>query len=217
MKLNLFRRNQTRLDILFKNAAELMEQAAEDIHVMIVAMVDSDQATMNRIMDELLELEKNFDNKSDEIVERLYTREIMTFSRSDRLDLINRLDNVVDHMINNARRAHSYTPKSIPPKVGTSMRIVAENSREICKALKQAVLNLFSDFPEAERKIIEIRTLNRQARNILWTTIHDLFQEAEEPRDLLYFDRFLRDLRLTFDKISDMGNAIRSLIIKYRL
>ncbi|HMF34504.1 MAG TPA: DUF47 family protein [Candidatus Lokiarchaeia archaeon] len=217
MKVNFFRRSQAHLDQLFQEAAELIEQASHYIHLMIVAMVDSNQEGMNLAMDKLLEMEKDFDNKSDLIVERLYSREVMTFSRSDRLDLINKMDNVVDHIINNSRRAHSYSPTYIPPEVATSLKIIAQNAREIGMNVKEAVLNLFSNFAEAEHQIIQIRTLQRSARNILWTTIHDLFQQVEDPRDLLYFDRFLRDLRLTYDKISDLGTTIRSLIFKYRL
>jgi len=127
------------------------------------------------------------------------------------------MDNVVDHIVNNSRRAHSYSPTCIPPEVAASMKIIAQNSKEIGMNVKKAVLNLFSNFAEAEDQIIQIRTLQRLARNILWTTIYDLFQQVEDPRDLLYFDRFLRDLRLTYDKISDLGTTIRSLIFKYRL
>jgi uncharacterized protein Yka (UPF0111/DUF47 family) len=217
MKKGIFKRNQVHLDLLFQQAAELMEQAGNFMHGMILSMVDSDQDAVNQFMDKLLDLEKDFDKRSDQIVERLFSREVMTFSRSDRLDLINKMDNVVDHILNNARRANSYTPSYIPPEVASSLKIIAQNSQEIDMNLKQAVFLLFSNFAEAEHQIIQIRTLNRSARNMLWTTIHDLFQSSEEPRDLLYFDRFLRDLRLTYDKISDLSTAIRSLIIKYRL
>jgi uncharacterized protein Yka (UPF0111/DUF47 family) len=217
MKINLLHRGQIRLDDLFRQAADYMELASDHIAKLMVSMVDLDQQAMSAYMDKLLELEKEFDLRSDQIVERLFSREVMTFSRADRLDLITKMDRVVDYILNDSRRAHSYFPTYIPPEVTTSLRIIAQNVQEIGRTLKQAVIFLFSDFAEAEHQVLQIRTLQRLARNILWTTIHDLFQKVEEPRDLLYFDRFLRDMRLTYDKVSDLSTTIRSLIIKYRL
>lgn len=217
MKVNALRHDQPHLDKLFEDSATLIERALDYNHSMILAMVDANQDNLKMFMDELIDLENDFDNKSDLIVERLFSREVMTFSRSDRLNLIHKMENVVESVLNNARRAHSYFPTSMPPEVSNSLKIIAQNSKVIGLNLKNAIWFLFSDFSAAEQQTMRIRELRRLTRNILWSSLHDLFQKSEDPRDLVYFDRFMRDLRITYDEINDLSMTVRSLIIKYRI
>ena len=100
MKNNCSEGSQTSLDKLYEQITAIVEASIFDIGNVINAIVNLDQNNLELQMQDLIHLEMEFGIKYDLIVERLYSRETILFSRSDRSVLVERIDAVFDHVLN---------------------------------------------------------------------------------------------------------------------
>ena len=166
MKNNCSEGSQTSLDKLYEQITAIVETSIFDIGNVINAIVNLDQNNLELQMQDLIHLEMEFGIKYDLIVERLYSRETILFSRSDRFVLVERIDAVFDHVLNDSRRAYSYQPTEIPPAVSSYLLQIAQNIQSIGTPLKRAIIFLFSDFKKAEGLILEIRKLGKRGPQV---------------------------------------------------
>ncbi len=91
------------MDKLYEQITAIVETSIFDIGNVINAIVNLDQNNLELQMQDLIHLEMEFGIKYDLIVERLYSRETILFSRSDRFVLVERIDAVFDHVLNDSR------------------------------------------------------------------------------------------------------------------
>src|SRR6056297_380715 len=84
------------LQKLFEKGARLIETALGYMNQAIIGLCENDQESMQDFTQKTIQTEKKLDTIHDAIVERLFTREALVFSREDRLIIATGVDEIVD-------------------------------------------------------------------------------------------------------------------------
>lgn len=215
---NPFRQNKPhKINLLFQTSANLTEQTLSAMRQALIALIDQKPQELRVHVQRTIELEGEADKIYDQIVENIYSREMMVFSRADRLALANEIDDVMDMAENVVRRAGSYFPLVPSVKFGQLIKSIADDCNDLGIQIHQIIKLALTDFNTAEQISVKIRMIRRNIRKNLWEAIEELFYHTKEAQALLYYDRLIRNLRRLIDESKELADTIRNLIIKYRI
>ena len=208
--------HKVKMQDLFIEAAEKIEIAINYMCETIVALCNENLSEVKKYSNLTIKTEKEADRLYEQIVERMYSRETLVFSRSDRLYLSNQIDKVIDKAELVVRRIRSYTPSHIP-KLAELLREAANISKQVGTLLKEAIIKVFTDFDAAEKLANKIEDIRRDIRKIEWVFLKKLYEIKPDFRDLLFYDNLIQIIVITIDKAEEFADGINGLICKYRL
>jgi predicted phosphate transport protein (TIGR00153 family) len=206
-----------KLEELYFKGAKLIEDASISMYNTIVALCEKDIEKMEEFAQKTIHSEKKSDRIHDQIIDRLFSRETLVFSRQDRLYLISQMDEVVDKAEDVVRRATIYFPSTIPSQLVPRLIAVCERGKQIGTLLKNTILAIFKDFDEASHYIHLIESYRREAKQDDLAYLKKLYTLDLETRDFLYFDRLIHYIIKTIDTANTFADGIHRLIVKYQL
>ena len=211
-------KHKEKLQSLYKRGADYIEISLNFMHAAMTALCDGERECFYDYIDKTIQAEKESDVIHDDIIQRLFGKETLVFSREDRLYLVNEIDDIVDSAESVVRRAAIYFPKQVPAPLITSLISMTDKIQVIGTLVKDAVKDIFDDFDRSLQSIKKVEDIRRDARTDYQRFLEKLFALVDLPaRDLLYYDRLIRRVSISIGKANKFCDGLRRLIFKYRL
>ncbi|MHA1728951.1 MAG: DUF47 domain-containing protein [Promethearchaeota archaeon] len=203
-----------KLQGLFEEDAELMSEA-----LMSMASAVSDWCSgknPERNIKETIQTEKKQDRLKENILERLFKKETMVFSRSDRLKIANGLDSIVDKAETIVRRLEIFTPE--PQKeILDGVNWMAEQIAQIGTNVKELIIAVFKDFSKGKPLTVKITDIRREVRNKEYEMLKKLFEIKPDYAEFLYFEDMVTNLTKVANNAEEFADDVYGLICKYTL
>lgn len=204
MRLRLIPREERFFDLFVEDAANVLGGAR-----LLEAMLRSYDEIVRRAA-ELRDAEHRGDEISHDIGERLERTFVTPFDREEIHALISRLDDVLDLIEEVADTFVLYRiPAPTPAAVEQASIIVRQ-----CEQIHEALVNLRT-FHGLDRYWIEIHRLENEGDRIARAAIAALFDDHQNPIDVIKWKDIYGLLESTIDRCEDVANVIERITIKH--
>ena len=194
-----------------KSFFEMFKQQAENVHAGAEAMVEMLENFENPAMgaDKVESYEHIGDTITHKIMMRLNQTFITPFDREDIHELASKIDDVLDLVDAAATRLVMYRVKSIRPGVIDLAKTVREATAQIAKAVH--VLEKEDHILDC---CIEINRLENQADRQCRDLIATLFDQENDPVQIIKWKEIIETLEFATDKCEDVANVIEGVTLK---
>ena len=195
---------------LFEKAAGNLVKAAQALKEL---MTKEDPDEHEKINKEIREIEHIGDDITNKTYEQLNKSFITPFDREDIHELTTNIDDVVDSIYGISKRICLYKPQKFSPSYEKLADLILEAAIEIEKAV------LWLKDPASHIKKIKdscnrVKDIERLADEIYFDGILHLFEEEENPKELLKKNKILEILERCVDEQEDVTDTIKSILIK---
>ena len=207
---------KVKMQELFVQLARFLETTINLMSEGIYSLIEDKKVDVDKACRDVIKEEQKADRVFEQISARLFTREVMTFSRSDRLYLAKHIDTVLDAAERVARRMTIHYPK-LYPELNDMLKKSAEISKLIGNLLTGAIIKIFDDFDATEKLVDDIQNHRREARDIEYKFLQVLYKLKPEYTDLMYYDDLIKKIVLMINKAENFADGLRGLVWKYRL
>ena len=212
------RKNKEKLQNLFVLDADYMEQALISASKSIISFCEGDRDLLKLYVRETVVFEGLQDKVRDKILERLFGREVMVFSRSDRLMMVRDMNRIVSYAERVARRL-LLNRTNIVQDIADGLKIISNQLIEIANELKSLLINVFIDFKAAKINIKHINSIRHNIRKDEYLILDFLYSNESSFSQINIV--FLEDLITNTAKIANYADQIADrifgLICKYSL
>jgi uncharacterized protein Yka (UPF0111/DUF47 family) len=193
---------------LFTGVAERTVAAA----ALLKQMLESDPVRRGPLVDQIKRLEHEADDLTHEVVTRLDRTFITPLDREDIHELAGHLDDVIDLIDGNARRAQIFHVGVAP----TGIILMAEVIERINERLLTAVRALARDRPsEVFEACIMVKRLEEEGDSLYHEWLDKLFEGSPDPLDVIKWKEVYDNLEKTLDYAEDVANVLESISIKH--
>lgn len=198
---------------------EFNETLVEGITVLkdaILSLVDNKRKEFNNNVTKVLKAEGKADLLKEELIEKFLKRETMAFSRSDRIQLIEEVDIIFDHIEYSARaiQVHSSYIEDYMP-VATSLKQFTTELMEIITSLSIAINTAEEDLQKTIQMTKEVEKSREHAKDKVFQLMKEILASDydETTKFLLY--RSVEYLLAILEKAEEVSDNLRTLAIKY--
>jgi uncharacterized protein Yka (UPF0111/DUF47 family) len=171
---------------------------------------------MRSFSEETITLEKRQDRLNETIIARMFGRETMVFSRSDRIFIVKELDKIVDRAEFAVRKLLLYRP-SPNKEINLIMDEMSSLIKNIGAQLEQMIKEVFNDFEAAKTTTVQITDIRREVRRLNWTGLEKIFSSKLPPIEFRYYETIFMQIAKVADKAEEFSDNIFELICKYTL
>jgi predicted phosphate transport protein (TIGR00153 family) len=163
-----------------------------------------------RLASQLRDLEKRGDSLSHEIGQKLENTFVTPFDREDILQLITRLDDIIDFIEEVADTCVLYRIEAPNPIVQGQAAIVVLQCEELVKALAK-----LKGFKDVAPHWIEIHRLENEGDRIARQAVADLFTNGTDPVEVIKWKDVYALLEDAIDSCEDAANVIERIVSKH--
>ena len=194
---------------MFEDMAELISKAA---HLLGRIFENPEPNTQEDTFKEIKVLE----NKADEIVHNVFdmldNTFITPFDREDIQVLTSKLDDVMDYINATSQKVKLYKPKKMLPQFRELNLVVTRG----CEQIRIAVMELHNlkNPGKMNDACVKINELENIADDIYHQLISELFDTETDPIELIKNKEILETLESTTDRIEDVSDILKTIIIK---
>lgn len=196
-----------------KRLCDEMVSAVDAYRLVLTQYVEGDQTYKSNV-EKVRTHEVRMDNIRREMETHHFRFELLKYSQSDKLTLVEGLDDVADRA-EAAARVLSITKPKVPKKLGPDIKSLMDIAYETVEHLAEAVMDLYEDFEEANKKARETEALRRQVRAKEFSLLEKIFSEKPNTNSIL-----LKELVTQVGKIADDAEEVADLVammsVKYR-
>ncbi|MHA1520059.1 MAG: DUF47 domain-containing protein [Promethearchaeota archaeon] len=205
------------LRMLFEEDGTLLEQAFHAMGAAINSYVVENYEKAKEYAQKTIDIEKEQDSLREVMIDRLFSKETMVFSRSDRLIIIEQCDKIVDECEIVVRKLLQFMP-DVPKEMEPGMKIIGDNNHKIGTELKQLLGHIFDDFSKTKDDITKINDYRREIRETHWKLLelnfklnHPSFLEFSYYRDLI------KAMARVADLAEEFADQLYGFVCKYSL
>jgi predicted phosphate transport protein (TIGR00153 family) len=194
---------------MFEDMAELISKAA---HALGRVFESPDPALEVETFKEI----KLLETKADDIVHRVFdtldTTFITPFDREDIQQLTSKMDDVMDFINSTSHKVQLYKPKRMLPQFRELNLVVTRG----CEQIRIAVMELHNlkNPGKINDACVKINELENIADDIYHQLISELFDTETDPIELIKNKEILETLESTTDRIEDVSDILKTIIIK---
>jgi predicted phosphate transport protein (TIGR00153 family) len=163
-----------------------------------------------RLAAQLRELEKHGDGLSHDIGHRLEDTFVTPFDREDILQLITRLDDIIDFIEEVADTCVLYRITSPTDAAREQSAIVVQQCEQIVRALEK-----LKGFKDISPHWIEVHRLENEGDRIARQAMADLFTNGTDPVEIIKWKDVYALLEDTIDACEDAANVIERIVSKH--
>ena len=166
--------------------------------------------------EDLFEKIRLVENQSDEVAQQLFEeldRTFITpFDREDIHRLTSTIDSLIDMINTVSHKIIHYDPRTLPVRFKDMAHLILKGSRYMDVVVKQ--------LPEHKKpkKILKtcrkMREVEAEADELYHSMIGELFREEKDAIELIKIKDILDSLEQCADKIQDVSDVVRTIIIK---
>ncbi|MHA1204819.1 MAG: DUF47 family protein [Candidatus Heimdallarchaeaceae archaeon] len=182
MKISIKKKKKPKLQELFIENCLFVEEAFYSMEKAIGSYLNRDFDQAIEKTNETIEIEKKQDRSREEIISRLFSRETMVFSRSDRLSIVESLDRIADK-IEIALKNLIIHRCDISPELKEGIIKITKLNSKIGKEVKELVIAIFEDFSKGKEHVEEITNLRREVRSIHWDLLEKNYSVKQDFKD----------------------------------
>jgi len=193
---------------LFTGVAERTVEAAG----LLKQMLESDPARRGHLVDQIKRLEHEADELTHEVVTRLDRTFITPLDREDIHELAGRLDDVIDLIDGNVRRAQIFKVGAAP----VGIILMAEVIERINEQLLIGVRALGGDRPaQVFEACIVVKRMEEEGDSLYHEHMGKLFEGSPDPLEVIKWKEVYDNLERTLDCAEDVANVLESISIKH--
>lgn len=204
------------LSELFIECSQLTKEAFETMKSAVLAYVSGDFTLAEQEASRTIALEKKQDRTKEKLFERMFTRETMVFSRSDRIQIIENIDKITDQIEIVVRKLLLYQVEIKPP-LQEGIKEIAELNSQIGEKVHDMVVSVLKDFEEAKQYVDQITDLRRAVREKRWELQKMNYKFQDDFMDFRYVESLIKQLMDSADRAEIFADRILVLIYKYAL
>ena len=202
-------------DLFYENA-DLLNQAFQSMTMAVNAYCQNNIEEARKKAEETIAIEKLQDRSREAIIERIFSKETMVFTRTDRLKIIERMDKIVDETEIVVRKLLQFNPTP-PAELIDGFGKMAENLGKIGIDLKKLIKVILVDFSEGPLYIKNINDFRREVREIHWGLLTKIFELNLKPLEFNYFQNLIKAVSKVADKSEEFADEINGMLLKYAL
>ncbi len=191
---------------------EMFEEAAKNIHEgsrFLVEMMENYTGVEERVK-KIQEIEHQGDAITHNIVRKLNQTFITPIDREDIYSLSGSLDDVLDFIEAVADRMVVFKIRQPTPEAIRLSRIIFESSREIELAISQ-----LKSLKQIYGHCVEINRLENEADRITRDAIARLFEEVQNPIEVIKWKEIYENLEIATDRCEDVANILERIVLKH--
>ncbi|MHA1701690.1 MAG: DUF47 domain-containing protein [Promethearchaeota archaeon] len=202
-------------DLFYENA-DLLSQAFQTTKEAVNAYCQNNIEEARLKAQATIDIEKKQDRSREIIIERIFSKETMVFTRSDRLKIIERMDKIVDETEIVVRKLLQFNPTP-PAELIDGLVKMAENIGKIGIDLQKLIKIIMVDFSEGPQYIKSITDFRREVRDIHWVLLTKIFEINLKPLEFNYFQNLIKAISKVSDKSEEFADEINGMLCKYAL
>jgi len=169
-----------------------------------------DLAGARRTVEAIREIEHRGDAITHEVVRRLNTTFVTPIDREDIYRLATRLDDVLDGIDEAAVQLLLYQVK----RATSASRAMADVIVAIVPVVADAVRCLRRRDPRYYEHVVEVNRLENRADVLLRGSLASLFQDPDDPIELLKWKEIYETLEAVTDRCEDVANVVEQIMLK---
>lgn len=195
---------------LFEQSAENMVKASALLKEM---MASDDPEVHEKINKQIKEIEHIGDEITDKTYEQLNKSFITPFDREDIHELTAHIDDVLDSINGVSRRICLYRPKHIIPVYRGMAGLIHNAAVEIETAIHclKDPLKYKDDITASCENVTDIE---HKADELYFDGALHLFEQEEDPKELLKNNKILEILERCVDEEEDVTDTLKAILIK---
>jgi len=160
---------------------------------------------------------KEIEHEADGIAHKTYERMHKTFltpiDREDIYALVNKMDDILDHIEGTASRIHMYKVKKPDDEIVKQAEILFQAIKEI-KSVVHGLRNMKNSQMILDG-CVEIHTLENAGDVVLRTIITDLFIKEKDAIELLKWKEIFERLEEAIDVCENVSNIVGTIVLKH--
>lgn len=197
-------------DIFFKTLEQMADVITEAVDRFATA-VNADLPDVTAFTKEMKEFEHQGDRYTHVILTELNKTFITPIEREDIMDLIKKLDDVLDGIEACASRFDMYQLTKTDPIIRKFGDVLRRSTIEI----KAAVYLLTQKKLLAiQPHCVKLNELENEGDDLLRQGIKSLFQHVKDPIELIKYKEVYERLEETTDSCEDVANTLQSIIMR---
>lgn len=197
-------------DIFFKTLEEMADVIFETVDRFANA-VNGDLPDVAAFAKEMKEFEHKGDKFTHIILTELNKTFITPIEREDIMELIKKLDDVLDGIEASASRFEMYQITKADPfirKFGICLRHSAQEIKSAIYLLTQKKLLAM------QPHCVKLNELENEGDDLMRQGIKHLFQNVKDPIELIKYKELYERLEETTDSCEDVANTLQSIIMR---
>ncbi len=201
---------------MFENSADNVEEIMRHLFNTLEALCKNEEERIEEFAKKTLHSELNLHEKYHKIIEQMYTRKTMTFSREDRHFIITQLLELADTADFVVRRLRAHRPE-MDQILADIMLSGIPDLKQLGLLVSKLVHALFNDFEEAQEIIWQIHHAQRNMWVYEIEFLKNIYRSEQSAQDIVYYEILIRSLRRTVLVAIRFADGARKLILKYTL
>jgi predicted phosphate transport protein (TIGR00153 family) len=161
---------------------------------------------------------KDVEHRADDIThrafERLHTRFIRPFDRSEIHRILTSIDDVIDLADAAAERLGLYDIDTIMPEARELAAVLVEQARKMEQAIR-GLRNMKKDPGTILAACHEMNKLENQADTLTRKTLAKLFRRGNDPLTVLKWKEIIDLLEDATDRAEDVANVIEGIVLEH--
>jgi predicted phosphate transport protein (TIGR00153 family) len=199
-------------DVFFGAFSEHASKSVEAAKILL-EMLEHPERIEARALD-VAALEAAADRITHDTVKRLHETWITPLDRYDIHSLISKLDDVLDLTDAVAERLVLFGIKAVRPAAVDLARVFLKS----CEQLERA-MRLFAHLAGKNQELldigVEINRLENEADGIYRRAIADLFQNGNDPIEVMKWRDIFDNLEEATDRCEDVANIVEGVVLEY--
>lgn len=162
--------------------------------------------------DRIRELEHEADFITHEVMAQLHQTFITPIDREDIVNLIQRMDDVMDYMEEASTATRIYHIQRTRQRAIEVARVMPEMTRLIEQAIQMLSAGTLKEILPLT---VEINSLENKADTIFRAAMGELFEEEANPAEIIKWREIYSDLEDATDSAEDVANVLEGVVLKY--
>jgi uncharacterized protein len=195
---------------LFEADAKNLVKAAEQLVKLMSTTSVEDWEKINK---EIKGIEHVGDEITDKTYQQLNKSFITPFDREDIHELTAHIDDVVDSINGISRRICLYKPKKLVPVYIDIAELILEGAMHI-----ETAIHCLKDAGDNRQQIMnaceKVKDIEHKADEVYFIGVTDLFENEDDPKELLKKNKILEILERCVDEEEDVTDTLKAILIK---
>ena len=194
---------------MFEDIAEMISKAA---HLLARIIDHNEPSAQEETFREIKLLETRADDIVHQVFDTLDSTFITPFDREDIQRLTSKMDDVLDNINATSQQIKLYKPKKLVPQFRELCLVVVRGCEQV-----RIAINLLHDLKNPGKindACVKINELENIADDIYHQLISELFDTETDPIELIKNKEILETLESTTDRIEDVSDILKTIIIK---
>ncbi len=192
-----------------------MVEMAKYLEDALLALLDGQFSKVQFPASAANKLEKECDRIKEALAEKLFSeKSTLQFTKADRHKIVVKVDTVVNQADLIAHQIQLYELK-IPPSIVPKLKELVKYAIDSVRELRDAVTDLRKDFSKAIRDATIVENERREARNLCWDLLKELYHIPTDTLTLILTREMILDITWLADQAESFSDFIETLAVKY--